>query len=131
MASKPASAEHSLLLDYVSIWNVKALFTSITAHHFHVTLAIAGTLLLQLMIIFSTGLFALEQRNIVRYNIPITTDFKFANVSNEPVDSRSFMVAMAALQYDLPYAPGTNATFAYQTFNTSQEDFRKSVSFSS
>lgn len=125
MASKSASAKDSLLLDYISTWNVKCLFTSARARNFHVTLAITGTLLLQLMIIFSTGLFALEQRDIARNNAPITTDFKFANMSNGLVDSRSFMAAMATRQYNLPYVQGTNASFTYQTFNASQESFRK------
>lgn len=113
-----------MLLDYISCWNVKVLFASIKAKHFDVSLAIAATLLLQLLIIFSTGLFTLEGRTIYLEHVPITTHFKFASPSVN-INSLPFMTALAIRQHNLDYPAGSTETFAYQTFNVSGLDLRK------
>jgi hypothetical protein len=94
------------------------------AKHFNVVCAVSGTLLLQLAIVFSTGLFALEQRTVTRHDVPITTNSRFANVSHD-VDGRAFMKSLAILDYDLDYPFGTAETFAYQTFSVSHAGLRK------
>jgi hypothetical protein len=124
LAAGPASAERTVLLDYISNWNVKVLVFSIKAKHFDVFLVIAATLLLQLVIIFSTGLFALEARTMSLDHVPISTLFEFANPSAN-INSLPFMTALAIKQHNLDYPAGTTETFAYQTFNVSRLDLRK------
>jgi hypothetical protein len=100
------------------------LYFATLAKHFNVVCAISGTLLLQLAIVLSTGLFALEQTTITHYDVPIITNFRFTNVSHD-VDARALMKSLAILDYDLDYPLGTTETFAYQTFNVSHASLRK------
>lgn len=125
LAAGQTSAKQSLLLDYISAWNVGALFTSAKARHFDVTAGIAATLLMQLMIVFSTGLFALEPQTIQRSGVSVTPNFNFAYRPNVTIDSRDFMTALALQDYGLEYRHGTSEHFAYQTFNFSSTDLRK------
>jgi hypothetical protein len=101
------------------------LVSSTKSKHFDVSLAISATLLLQLVIIFSTGLFALEARTLSLDHVPISTQFKFASPSVN-INSLPFMTALAIKQHNLDYPAGTTETFAYQTFNVSGLDLRKS-----
>jgi hypothetical protein len=124
LAAGPASADQSLLLDYVSPSSPTTLIRSVKSKHLDVSLVVTATLLLQLIVIFSTGLFALETRTIHRNDVPVTTHLQFANASTE-VNGRSFLTAMALRQFDLKYPLGTTETFAYQTFDVSNADIRK------
>lgn len=56
----PKPAKDTILLDYVSQWNVIALFKSIKARHAAVALAILCSLLIQGLVVLSTGLLALQ-----------------------------------------------------------------------
>ena len=51
------SPEQSVLLDYLSPWNVVALGKARKAKHYAVAIATSGTLLTQLLVLISTGLF--------------------------------------------------------------------------
>jgi hypothetical protein len=124
LAAGSASAEQSLLLDYVSLSDPGTLIRSMRSRHLDVSLAVSATLLLQLITIFSTGLFALEARTINRNDVPVTTQLQFANVSTG-VNARTFLTALAMRQFDLKYPLGTTDNFAYQTFNISNADLRK------
>lgn len=125
LAAGQTSAEQSLLLDYISTWNVRVLFRAGKARQFDVSAGVAATLLLQLMIIFSTGLFALEPQIMQQPGVAVTTNFNFAYRPNVSVNSREFMTALAIQDYGLEYRHGTSEEFAYQTFNFSNSDIRK------
>lgn len=125
LAAGQASAENSLLLDYISTWNIRVMFRSGKARQFDVTIGVAATLILQLMIIFSTGLFALEPQIMHQSDIPVTTNFNFAYRPNVSADSRDFMTAVAIQDYNLEYRHGTSEEFAYQTFDHSNINMRK------
>ena len=124
LAAGPACADRSVLLDYVSPSNPVALVRSMRFGHLDVSLAISATLLLQLIVIFSTGLFALEARTIYRSDVPVTTLVQFANTS-AGVSARTFLTALAMRQFDLEHPLGSTDTFAYQTFNVSSAGLRK------
>jgi hypothetical protein len=124
LAAGSASANRSLLLDYVSPSIPVTLARSMRSRHLDVSLAISATLLLQLIIIFSTGLFALDTRTIYRSDVPVTTQVRFANTSTG-VSARTFLTALAMRQFDLEHPLGSTDTFAYQTFNVSSAGLRK------
>ncbi|OJJ31436.1 hypothetical protein ASPWEDRAFT_187308, partial [Aspergillus wentii DTO 134E9] len=50
----------TVLLDYISPWNVVAMFRAGRNSHWPVVMAIIGTLFLQLVAVASTGLLTLE-----------------------------------------------------------------------
>lgn len=56
--------ENWLLLNYLTASTASSLFRSIKNRHFLVSMGICGSLLLRLLIIFSTGLLSLEYRAI-------------------------------------------------------------------
>ena len=117
LANGPSTAKQTLLRDYVSAWTARGLTSSVEAGDYDVTLSIAGALLLQLLVVFSTGLLALEQRNISEDNFALTTTTKFSNITRE-VTARPFSNALANQLYGLDQPYGATDTFAYQTLNT-------------
>ena len=58
MSRGSVSAADSVLLDYVSIWNVVALFKAAKRKHFFVVMVVVGTLSIRILTVFSTGLFS-------------------------------------------------------------------------
>ena len=130
MTKGPTSAKQSLLLDYVSTWNIKALYLSAKYRHPEVALAITGGLLLQLIIVFSTGLFELDPRTIMRHNVPGATTVRFVktNLTDDfggNKDPRAFLSAWSISQYGLAFPYGATADFTYQTFNMSRDGIRE------
>lgn len=75
MANGPRPAETSLLLDYISPWNVVALFKSVKNRHHMVFVAILDSPLINLLIVVSTALLSLREAIIENKNIRlIATD---------------------------------------------------------
>ncbi|KAJ5094143.1 hypothetical protein N7456_010004 [Penicillium angulare] len=66
MLNGPTPASQSILLDYISKWNVISLYQSLKQRHFLVSLAVAGSLILNGVTVFSTGLFELDSVPITR-----------------------------------------------------------------
>lgn len=62
MAGGPAAASHSLLLDYISPWNITSFFKSLRTGHLGITLVLLGSLLIKVVIIASTGLFSIRTK---------------------------------------------------------------------
>ncbi|KAJ6178856.1 hypothetical protein N7519_009317 [Penicillium mononematosum] len=64
MAEKPGEARESMLLDYISEMQAASLAKAIHNKHFDVAAGIACSLLLRLLVIFSTALFSLKKAQI-------------------------------------------------------------------
>ncbi|KAJ5248239.1 hypothetical protein N7497_008300 [Penicillium chrysogenum] len=64
MAEKPREASESVLLDYVSEMQVIAMAKAIRNRHFDVAAGIACSMLLHLLVIFSTALFSLSKAQV-------------------------------------------------------------------
>ena len=95
---------------------------------YDVSIGIMGGLLLQLIVVFSTGLFTLEQRAMFQDAIPVTATLKFTEEAQD-MSTRAFSNAMSIEMYKMNYAYGATASFAYQTLNDSQ--IRKCMAHSS
>jgi len=121
MSRGPASAENSVLLDYVSPWNVLALFKSLKNRHLLVSLVITASLLLKVAIIASTGLFMLQEVRITHESMPlgITDRFDSKAFSTSLDDSRSALTLMGVKRLGLQMPLGTTETLAVQSFMTS------------
>ncbi|KAI1260813.1 hypothetical protein F5Y18DRAFT_419843 [Xylariaceae sp. FL1019] len=85
----PATADRSVLLEYISPLMVTTFWRALTRRHLAVTASILGTLLIQLATIFSAGLFVLEPTILEQNNIPMAVtnsfdgnDFYLSNVSS-------------------------------------------------
>jgi hypothetical protein len=117
MLNREAPVKDSLLLDYVSIWNVTALFKSLKQRHFLVTLAVLGTLLIKLSTISSTGLFTLSNPTIqVNKNHLLTHTFNASGFDPLSVSVKPFMISFANLRYNVNTPIGVHENHAFPKF---------------
>jgi len=117
MTKGPIAADKGLILDYVSIWNVKALFAGLKAKHYAVSLATAGSLLLKLAIIVSTAVLSLEQRLVFRnHEMQLSDTFTFSSDIGRISSVQPTLTTFGAIRYSLPYPAGTGSTFSAQSF---------------
>ncbi|RAK99633.1 DUF3433 domain-containing protein [Aspergillus ibericus CBS 121593] len=119
MNQQPKPASQSLLLDYVSDWNVVVMFRALK-HSWAVPLAIIGTLLIKLVTVVSTGLFMLQ--SVYMDHVPTTlhtqASFNAATFNGTMVDGTAAMVVAGAWWLDLPYPVGSTDQYAFQPFTT-------------
>jgi Protein of unknown function (DUF3433) len=117
----PADATESVLLDYLSPWNVISLFRSLKAGHYVVTITILATLLIRLLIISSTGLLLLQDAVIQNTSARFFASDKFTNnqVNLSAVDSKSALTVAGIASFGLSFPMGTTETYTYQSFNVS------------
>lgn len=126
MARGPASGEDSVLLDYISPWNVTALLTSLRKRHHMVTLAILGSLLIKVLIIFSTSLFALRESTSQKSNVQMIATDRFdtseviylqTGQTGKVVDDRPYMTTIGMNLFGSRLPPGTTDQYAFQSFD--------------
>lgn len=122
-------AEKSVTLDYLSPWNVIALYKSAKAKHFMVTIAILVSLASNLLIIFSVSFFSVELRSVVNLSTPFTVLDRFdgAALSSLSFDSRAAQAMIATSVLNASFPVGTTRNHAFQLFNTSQGGLRKPI----
>lgn len=130
MAKSSTPADHSLFLDYISPWNLLSLFRSLRASHFIVALAIAGTLLIDLLIVFSTGLFMPQITHVTHHSRQLMASTKLdgSRFISDCVDERAYTIIFGVYRNNLSYPFSTTEKYAYQYFNTSDPSVRKSSS---
>lgn len=73
----PTSAASPLLLNYIESAQPVSLYKSIRNGHYPVSLAIFGSLLIQLLTVTSTGLLMLQIERTHRYGVDIQTTETF------------------------------------------------------
>jgi hypothetical protein len=130
MAIGPQPARKSVLLDYISPWNVLVLFQSLVMRHYVVSIAVVGSISIRLMTVFSTGLFALQQVSVANSNTPlIATDrFDGSKYNSKFVDARPMYATFGVQILNMSYLPGTTSQYAVQSFNASTRKYNTSSS---
>jgi hypothetical protein len=116
LAYGPSSASKSLLLDYISPWNIISLIGSLASRHYGVSLAVFGSFTLKLLVISSTGLLASESSMIVRNSsLELSTGFGRGAINLNVVTGNDALmgIANAGGQFQ---EPGINGSWAYQSF---------------
>ena len=116
---KPLSADKNLLLNYLTPWSGDSLFRSLSAGHFPVALGVTGGFILKVLIVVSTGLFALEARHFDSVvEITVRDRFNISEVTQDnfdqyPVDPGVDLWAINAGNVAFP--PGINLKYATPT----------------
>ncbi|KAL8650436.1 MAG: hypothetical protein Q9226_005141 [Calogaya cf. arnoldii] len=111
-----ASPEQSVLLDYLSPWNVLALFKARRSKHYRVAMAIAGTLMTQLLILISTGLFVSQDEVYPRSSLSPTKVFGLTeDFDPSAVDIRA-QFNLNGFNGSHEYPVGSTEQFAFQPF---------------
>ncbi|KAK5326332.1 hypothetical protein LTR70_002099 [Exophiala xenobiotica] len=118
------SASDSVLLDYVSMWNVLALLKSLRRRHFMVSIAVMVSLIIKIITAFSTGLFtATHAMNDYRTSFKVN-EFSDIGFDQTKVDARAYMKSWGVHDQNLKDPVGTSGQYAFQTFyqDTINED---------
>ncbi|GME51181.1 uncharacterized protein LTHEOB_12502 [Neofusicoccum parvum] len=124
MARGPTSMEHGLLLNYMTSTTLGSLYRSVRRRHFLVSIGISGSLILRLLIIFSTGLLSLEYRPMVYDKEFLTLDtldlakeveyIEWLTDEFRPLSNG--INFWAILNYNLSHPHGTTSEYAVQSF---------------
>lgn len=125
-ATGPQLASKIVLLNYISYWNVLALFQLLRKRHHAVSIAIVGSILVKLMTVFSTDLFSLQLVSVENPNtLLIATDkFDRSNYNSKFVDARPTYATFGKKILNMSYPPGTTSQYAIQPFNTSTRKYK-------
>ncbi|KAH8887918.1 hypothetical protein GQ53DRAFT_826905 [Thozetella sp. PMI_491] len=109
----------NLLLNYITPLSPKSFYTSLKLGHYQVTLAIFGGFVIKILIIFSTGLLALEpQLVITTMDIKLVDEFTF-DLESFYNSSKAYgapATVWAVTQHNVSAPPGTSMKLATQSF---------------
>ncbi|KAE8356872.1 hypothetical protein BDV28DRAFT_41853 [Aspergillus coremiiformis] len=121
MSQTPRPASQSLRLDYVSDWNVVALFRALKRSHWVVAVAILGTLLLKLLTVVSTGLFMLQNVHVSDAPTRLTADAAFsgAGYDRAKVNGSAALTVAGNRFLNLSHPIGTTDKYAFTPFRAS------------
>lgn len=110
-------ASDSVLLDYLSMWNVSALVKSLKRRHFIVAIAVTASLMIKLMTALSTVLFTTEDVHL-KYTreLQVQKVFDGSTYNQSTVDGRVFLKAWGVAQHNLSNPAGTTPDRAFQNF---------------
>ncbi|KAJ5214969.1 hypothetical protein N7468_010648 [Penicillium chermesinum] len=119
MLSKPQmEASKSVLLDYVSMLQPVTIVKALQNRHYFVAASVSSSLILRLLIIFSTGLFSLQPTPIIKGEAPVqlTTSIDTLNGSAKlsTASSKAYDDLNAIIYKNAPYGEGTTSKIAYQ-----------------
>ncbi|KAL1622805.1 hypothetical protein SLS54_004825 [Diplodia seriata] len=120
-------AEHSLLLNYLTSSMPGSLVRSLRRGHFAVSIGILGSLVVRLLIIFSTGLLSLEYHSVANGkdfvfadSVNLAKSVHYTSESSEKWRPLSNSVNFwAILNYNLSYPHGATSQYALQSFASS------------
>lgn len=133
MAKGPQSARNSLLLDYITPFQVAALWKSVRNSHYNVSCTIVVFTLLKVITIVSTGIFSLRsvQRNDIPTTMALNNTFDGSSFSEgASVDSRAAYIISGNQQYNVSLPVGTKDIYATQSFHPSQGFANGSLTYS-
>lgn len=121
LAKQQQTAQNNLLIDYISPNPFSTMVQSITKRHWPVTAVLIGSTVLKILIVFSTGLFLLRRAS-PPLHLPFNTaqQFELSRFNSSAVDDMAASLYAGVQLNKISYPPGTNASFAVETFNSSQ-----------
>lgn len=131
MAKGQATADQSLLLDYVTPFQAVALIRALRNRHFVVASTITVFFLLKCLTIISTGLSSLDQvdRNSTDVVMQLSNSFTGDNYEHAAfVDSRAAYTVYGVQSLNLSYPSGTTAQYAVQLFTPQDQSLDALVS---
>jgi hypothetical protein len=132
MAKGPATADRSLLLDYVTPFQAVALTRAVRNRHFVVASTITVFFLSKVLTIVSTGLFSLDQvnRNSTAVTMQLHNSFTGDNFKHAAsVDSRAAYTVYGVQSLNLSYPLGTTAQYAIQLFTPQEQNLSGIVGY--
>ena len=119
MSKGPKSPKQSVLLDYLSPWNVLVLPRAISSKHYTVALSISGSLLLKLLIVLSTGILVSQDQIFQRVSNLQANGFSVpSGFDGSQVDIRPLLNIESFDGAQSQYPRGSTQQYAFQSFDT-------------
>lgn len=119
LARGPVSAEKSLLLDYITPFQIVALWRSIKYRHLTITSTVLIFVLIKALTVISTGLLnleAIEFEDVAQSMRPLTIFNGSQGLPVEAVDSRAAVGLYGAKNFGMLLPNGTTLEYAFQLF---------------
>ncbi|CEJ60436.1 hypothetical protein PMG11_09010 [Penicillium brasilianum] len=119
MLEAPQPADKSVLVDYISEMQPVTMWKAFKNKQIIVFASVSCTLLVQLVIIFSTGLFSLQEVPIQQNNVTIQLHDTFStqNSTLAAVGSQPYDIINGIVFDNLTYPGGTNVDLVFQEFS--------------
>ena len=117
LSGLPIKAEDSVLLDYTSMSQPKALLKALKIRDWAVILSVMGSLFLQLVVVLSTKLFSLTWTEVELKHHPIILETEFQRNSSNLTTAGTidYYTVSGLFSGGLSYPAGTTNEFAYQS----------------
>ncbi|KAL2198282.1 hypothetical protein P885DRAFT_9380, partial [Corynascus similis CBS 632.67] len=110
-------AKRTLLLDYISDFQLSAVFKSLRNRDFTVSLTSTVAILIKVLIVISTGLISLSWTQVYYSSWPVTIQDRFvgnpARLSH--AGTLAYFVTQGLANQNLTYPEGISAEYAYQS----------------
>lgn len=131
MSRSQASAENSVLLNYLTPLRIVSLWKSLKRRHWLVSIGTSGSLILGLLIILSTSLLNLEHRHITKTftkeeGFTTLDQFNLTKAPPEQIDTGFFQSPSYSIsndwyywgmhEHNVPRPNGMTSEYAFQTF---------------
>lgn len=119
LAKGPLPAERTLLLDYVTDFQIVAFWRSLRLRHITVSSTILIFVLIKALTVISTGLLSLDPTLFdgVAQQMSVTTAFDGSTgLSMDEIDSRAAVALYGHAKYGMFLPNGTSQQYAYQLF---------------
>lgn len=133
MARGPQTAKNSLLLDYITPFQLISLWRSIRNSHFNVASTVIVFFLIKVITILSTGIFSLRavcQDGVATAMALINTFDGSAFREAASVDSRAAYVIYGQQTYNVTPPPGTSDQYTVQSFSPGDNFINGTLTFS-
>lgn len=116
LAKSGNGSSHGFTLNYMTTTIPEALFLSLKANHLPVFLGVMGTLLLRLLVIFSTGLLTAEDKLMTHNETVLVLDhFNFSKAYGSAIVDDELVTLWATSNVNLSYPSATTSDFATQS----------------
>ncbi|KAL5360844.1 hypothetical protein BJX96DRAFT_184846 [Aspergillus floccosus] len=114
-------ASESIFLDYLSNWNVVSLYRSLRQGHYLVALCVTGSLLLNGLTVFSTGLFELDTIRVTQA-ADLTVTHKFDGTQFDPVvnDGKVYTACLGYTKNVIDPPIGLHDPYVYPPFQSAK-----------
>ncbi|EAU31717.1 predicted protein [Aspergillus terreus NIH2624] len=121
MLRGPTPASESIFLDYLSNWNVVSLYKSLRRGHYLVALCVTGSLLLNGLTVFSTGLFELDTVRVTQV-ADLTVTHKFDGAQFDPVvnDGKAYTACLGYTKNVIDPPIGLHDPYVYPPFRSAK-----------
>ncbi|PSR82544.1 hypothetical protein BD289DRAFT_437208 [Coniella lustricola] len=120
MARRSSKAADSLLLDYLLQFQPVTVYKALRNKDYTVAASTVISLLVKVMIVFSTGLITLSLTQVHLGSVPMTLQDRFANndAALAATDTLPYYIMQGLIGTNLTYPAGISSEFAYQYVKT-------------